>query len=47
MEGTVALKLGLKARGVLPSATVRSPLRDLSAAAEQEIVRALESAELV
>jgi 4-hydroxy-tetrahydrodipicolinate synthase len=47
MEGTVALKLGLKARGILPSAAVRSPLRDLSAEAEHEIVRALESAELV
>jgi 4-hydroxy-tetrahydrodipicolinate synthase len=47
MEGTVALKLGLKARGILPSATVRSPLRDLSAEAEREITRALESAELI
>jgi 4-hydroxy-tetrahydrodipicolinate synthase len=47
MEGTVALKLGLKARGILPSATVRSPLRDLSADAEREIVRALESADLI
>jgi 4-hydroxy-tetrahydrodipicolinate synthase len=47
MEGTVALKLGLKARGILASATVRSPLRDLSAEAEQEIARALESADLI
>ena len=47
MEGTVALKLGLKARGVLPSATVRSPLRDLSADAERQIVRALASADLI
>jgi 4-hydroxy-tetrahydrodipicolinate synthase len=47
MEGTVALKLGLKARGVLPSATVRSPLLDLPAAAEEEIVLALKSAELI
>jgi 4-hydroxy-tetrahydrodipicolinate synthase len=41
------LKLGLKARGILPSATVRSPLRDLSAEAEQEIVLALKTAELI
>ncbi len=47
MEGTVALKLGLKARGVLPSATVRSPLLDLPAVAEEEIVLALKSAELI
>jgi 4-hydroxy-tetrahydrodipicolinate synthase len=47
MEGTVALKLGLKARGILPSATVRSPLIDLSAEAEQEITLALKSAELI
>jgi len=47
MEGTVALKLGLKARGVLPSATVRSPLIDLSSMAEDEIFQALKSAELI
>ena len=47
MEGTVALKLGLKARGILPSATVRSPLIDLSVEAEDEIVLALKSAELL
>jgi 4-hydroxy-tetrahydrodipicolinate synthase len=47
MEGTVALKLGLKARGILPSATVRSPLIDLSAEAEQEIILALKTAELL
>jgi 4-hydroxy-tetrahydrodipicolinate synthase len=47
MEGTVALKLGLKARGVLPTATVRSPLVDLTAEAEAEIVQALKAAELV
>jgi 4-hydroxy-tetrahydrodipicolinate synthase len=47
MEGTVALKLGLKARGVLPNATVRSPLIDLSPEAEAEIVQALKAAELV
>ncbi|MFI6365229.1 dihydrodipicolinate synthase family protein [Nocardia sp. NPDC050630] len=47
MEGTVALKLGLKARGILPTATVRSPLIDLSAEAEAEIIAALESAALI
>ncbi len=47
MEGTVALKLGLKARGVLPSAVVRQPLIDLTAAAECEIVQALKQAELL
>lgn len=47
MEGTVALKLALKARGVLPSATVRPPLIDLSTEAEEEIVLALKSAELI
>jgi 4-hydroxy-tetrahydrodipicolinate synthase len=47
MEGTVALKLGLKARGILRSATVRSPLIDLSAEAEEEIILALKSAELI
>jgi 4-hydroxy-tetrahydrodipicolinate synthase len=47
MEGTVALKLGLKARGILPNAVVRSPLIDLSPEAEQEIVDALKSAQLI
>jgi 4-hydroxy-tetrahydrodipicolinate synthase len=47
MEGTVALKLGLKARGVLPSATVRSPLIDLSPEAESEIQLALKAAQLL
>lgn len=47
MEGTVALKLGLKARGILPSATVRSPLIDLPAEAEEEITLALKSAGLI
>lgn len=46
MEGTVALKLGLKARGVLEHATVRPPLIDLSPEAEQEIVDALKAADL-
>ena len=47
MEGTVALKLGLKARGILPAATVRSPLIDLSSEAEDEITQALKSAGLI
>ena len=47
MEGTVALKLGLKARGVLTHATVRPPLRDLQVGAEEEITLALKSAGLI
>jgi 4-hydroxy-tetrahydrodipicolinate synthase len=47
MEGTVALKLGLKARGVLTSAAVRPPLRDLQVGAEEEITLALKSAGLI
>jgi 4-hydroxy-tetrahydrodipicolinate synthase len=47
MEGTVALKLGLKARGILPNATIRAPLIDLSPEAESEIVQALKSAQLI
>jgi 4-hydroxy-tetrahydrodipicolinate synthase len=47
MEGTVALKLGLVARGKLEHATVRSPLMPLPAAAEEEIRAALRSAEII
>ena len=47
MEGTVALKIGLKARGILPNAIIRSPLIDLSPEAEEEIAQALKSAELI
>jgi 4-hydroxy-tetrahydrodipicolinate synthase len=47
MEGTVALKLGLVARGKLPHAAVRSPLMDLSSDAEEEIRLALEKAGLL
>ena len=47
MEGTVALKLGLKARGVLTSAAVRPPLRDLQVGADEEITLALKSAGLI
>jgi len=47
MEGTVALKHGLVARGMLEHATVRSPLLDLAAGAESAIALALKHAELV
>ena len=47
MEGTVALKLGLVARGKLKDATVRSPLMPLAAGAEEEIRSALKSAGLI
>lgn len=46
MEGTVALKEALVARGVLDTATVRSPLRPLAAGAHEEIAAALASAGL-
>jgi 4-hydroxy-tetrahydrodipicolinate synthase len=46
MEGTVALKEGLVARGILEHATVRSPLLPLPAGAHDEIARALHSAGL-
>jgi len=41
MEGTVALKHGLVARGILEHATVRSPLLPLEPGAEVEIANAL------
>jgi 4-hydroxy-tetrahydrodipicolinate synthase len=47
MEGTVALKLGLKARGIIKEAHVRSPLMPLGPEAEAEIRAALESAGLI
>jgi len=47
MEGTVALKHGLVARGILEHATVRPPLLPLEAGAEVEIANALRSAGLV
>jgi 4-hydroxy-tetrahydrodipicolinate synthase len=47
MEGTVALKLGLVARGKLEHATVRSPLMPLPAGADEEIRSALRQAELI
>jgi 4-hydroxy-tetrahydrodipicolinate synthase len=46
MEGTVALKIGLRTRGILPNAVVRSPLVDLTPEAEQEIADAIKSAGL-
>lgn len=47
MEGTVALKLGLVARGKLEHATVRSPLMPLAPGAEVEIRSALEQAGII
>ncbi len=46
MEGTVALKIGLVARGILETATIRSPLLDLSPEATNEITDALRAADL-
>jgi 4-hydroxy-tetrahydrodipicolinate synthase len=46
MEGTVALKHGLVARGILEHATIRSPLLPLDAGADVEIANALRSAGL-
>ena len=46
MEGTVALKHALVARGILEHATVRSPLLPLEPGAEQEIHAAIRAAEL-
>ena len=46
MEGSVALKLGLVQRGVIPSAAVRSPLLPLAPAADDEIAAALAHAGL-
>lgn len=46
MEGTVALKHALVARGILGHATVRSPLRPLPDGAEKEIHAAINAAML-
>lgn len=46
MEGTVALKWALVARGILEHATVRSPLLPLAPGAEHEIAAAMLSAGL-
>lgn len=47
MEGTVALKHALVARGVLEHATVRPPLLPLAEGAEQEITDALKFAGII
>jgi 4-hydroxy-tetrahydrodipicolinate synthase len=47
MEGTVALKHGLVARGILDHARVRSPLLPLEPGAEVEIAKALRFAGLI
>ncbi len=47
MEGTVALKIALVARGILDHATVRSPLLDLSNQAEAEITDALKEVGII
>lgn len=44
MEGTVALKIGLRYRGLLDHATVREPLKPLGEAAEREIEAAFAAA---
>ncbi len=46
MEGTVALKHALVARGILEHATIRSPLRPLAEGAGAEIAAAMKSAGL-
>lgn len=46
MEGTAALKLGLVERGIIPTATVRSPLLPLDENARLEIAHALKEADL-
>jgi 4-hydroxy-tetrahydrodipicolinate synthase len=47
MEGTVALKHALVARGILEHATVRSPLLPLEPGAEIDIANAMRAAGLV
>src|SRR4029453_18182478 len=47
MEGSVALKHGLVARGILEHATLRPPLLPLEPGAEVEITDALRSAGLI
>ena len=47
MEGTVALKHALVSRGILPHATVRSPLLPLAAGADVEIADALKAAGII
>jgi 4-hydroxy-tetrahydrodipicolinate synthase len=47
MEGTVALKHALVARGILEHATVRSPLLPLADGADREIADALRAARII
>ncbi|GAA3739133.1 4-hydroxy-tetrahydrodipicolinate synthase [Spinactinospora alkalitolerans] len=47
MEGTVALKIGLHLRGIIPDATVRAPLLPLPESATSEIADALKHAGLM
>jgi len=47
MEGTVALKHALVARGILEHATVRSPLLPLAEGAAEEITAAMRAAGIV
>ncbi|QPP05949.1 dihydrodipicolinate synthase family protein [Streptomyces bathyalis] len=47
MEGTVALKIGLRARGILREATVRQPLQPVGEEAAAEIEFALKQAQLI
>lgn len=47
MEGTVALKIALRARGIIDNATIRSPLLDLTPEAEAEIEAALKEAGII
>ena len=47
LSGTVALKMGLVERGVLPNAVVRPPLLPLAEGAREEISAALTSAGLI
>lgn len=47
MEGTVALKLGLLARGIIKDATVREPLKPLAPGAYEEIAAALKASGLI
>ena len=46
-RGTVALKHALVSRGILPHATVRSPLLPLAAGADVEIADALKAAGII
>ncbi|UUZ75775.1 hypothetical protein LP414_29890 [Polaromonas sp. P1(28)-13] len=46
MEGSVALKWALVARGILDHATVRSPLLPLAEGADKEIADAMRAAGL-